>query len=119
MLWLGRGLDTSTASPVIGVGQVPLKGALILHTTGEAVLVRTHLSAHMAARCNFSLHWLCWRERVYKPGQHVQFSLNFIHIPCNNEIAGTGILTIMLYENYIFPDETSYRFHLFFSPVKV
>lgn len=38
---------------------------------------------------------------MYKPGEHVHFNLNFIHILCNNEIAGTGILTIMLYENYI------------------
>lgn len=34
-------------------------------------------------------------------GERAQFNLNFVHIPHNNEIAGTGILTIMLYENYI------------------
>lgn len=97
---LGRGLGSGTACPVIGEEQVLLQGALILHTTGEAELVKTHLSAHVGTRCDFSQNCLCWWERVYKPGEHVQFNLNFIHIPYNNEIAGTGILTIMLYENY-------------------
>lgn len=36
-----------------------------------------------------------------EPGDHVWFNLNFMHIPYNNEITGTGILTIMLYENYV------------------
>ena len=31
-----------------------------------------------------------------EPGERVQFNLNFVHIPYNNEVAGTGILTIMV-----------------------
>lgn len=59
---------------------------------------------------------------MYKPGEHVHFNLNFIHILCNNEIAGTGILTIMLYENYIsiFSQMKHHTdFISFFSPGKV
>lgn len=36
-----------------------------------------------------------------EPGERVRINLNFVHIPYNNEIAGTGSLTIMLDENYI------------------
>lgn len=36
-----------------------------------------------------------------EPGEHVHFNLNFVHTSYNNEIAGTGTLTIMLYENSI------------------
>lgn len=56
-----------------------------------------------------------------KPGEHVQFNLNFIHIPCNNEIADTGILTITLYENCIsiFSQMKHHTDFIFFSPGKV
>lgn len=99
-----------------------LQGASTLHTTGEAVQMKTPLSAHTGARCTFSLHCLCWWEWVYKPGENDKFNLNFIHIPYNNEIAGTGILTIMLYENYI-STFSQIKHHTdfisFFSPGKV